>query len=73
MILIAALLFATIPVAGAQPDERERGQRLCRNDATRLCRKVLDQGDFAVLACFQQNQQRLSKRCRDFLREMGQL
>jgi hypothetical protein len=72
--LIAALLLASIPQAFAQQQsDRQRGDRVCRNDATRLCRTVLDQGDFAILACFQQNARRLSRPCRDFLREMGQL
>ena len=72
--LITALLLSSIPQASAQQQsDRQRGDRVCRNDATRLCRAVLEQGDFAILACFQQNARRLSRPCRDFLREMGQL
>ena len=63
-----------MPTPGyAQDDARKRGDQACRGDATRLCRKVLDQGDMAILACFQQNQTRLSGPCRKFLQEQGQL
>lgn len=71
--LTVAVLFAFAPAALAQEGDRERGNRLCRNDAVKLCKKVLEQGDFAILACFQQNAPRLSRPCRIFLAEMGQL
>jgi hypothetical protein len=71
--LIAAVLISFASPALAQQSDRERGDRACRTDAVKLCKKVLDQGDFAVLGCFQQNSKRLTKSCRTFLVEMGQL
>ena len=74
-VMIAALLAGFMPtVAFAQQgDAKSRGDRACKNDASRLCRKVIEQGDSAVLACFQQNQAKLSGSCRSFLKEQGQL
>jgi hypothetical protein len=57
----------------AQDDVRARGDRACSADARRLCRPVLNQGDMAVLQCFQMNRNRLSAPCAKFLREVGQL
>jgi hypothetical protein len=71
--LIAAFVLLFAPAAAAQQSDRERGDRACRGDAVKLCKKVLDQGDFAILACFQANARRLSRPCRTFLVEMGQL
>jgi cysteine rich repeat protein len=73
--LILAFLFASIPaVSYAQGDDaRSRGDRACRNDASRLCRKVLEQGDAAVLNCLQTNEKKLSRGCRKVLEENGQL
>lgn len=74
-VLAAALMLSLATAASAQQQQgdRERGDRVCRSDATRLCRSVLGQGDFAILACFQENARRLSRPCRSFLQEMGQL
>jgi hypothetical protein len=73
--LILAFLLASAPtLTFAQGDDpRSRGDRACKNDATRLCRKVLDHGDGAVLACLQENARRLGGTCRRFLQEQGQL
>jgi hypothetical protein len=54
--------------AGGRP-----GEDVCRGDAIRLCRPVLGQGDFAVLACFKARQRSLSRGCRALLVNYGQL
>ena len=71
---IVGFLLALIPsISLAQDDVRARGERACKGDASRLCKDVLQDGDGAVLACFQQNQKRLSDPCRKFLMEQGQI
>jgi hypothetical protein len=47
-------------------------QRACSRDAQRFCRSVIDQGDLAVLACFQQNRAKISAACDQVLRSHGQ-
>jgi hypothetical protein len=72
--LSSTALLASVPTPGhAQDDLRERGNRACRGDAPRLCKKVIDQGDMVILSCFQQNRDKLSATCRKFLTEVGQL
>jgi hypothetical protein len=70
--VLAALLVLFPTVALAQGD-RERGDRACRGDVQRLCRKVLNQGDMVILQCLQTNRPKLSRACSNFLREVGQL
>jgi hypothetical protein len=65
------IFFASLSLA--QDDVRARGERACKGDASRLCKNVLQDGDSAVLACFQQNQSKLSGPCRKFLAEQGQI
>ena len=49
------------------PDE----QKACARDVQRFCRPVIDQGDFTILACLQQNRARISKACQRVLAENG--
>ena len=72
-LIVGFLLVLGPPLSFAQEDVRARGERACKGDASRLCKDVLQDGDSAVLACFQQNQKRLSDPCRKFLVEQGQI
>ena len=72
------LLFAcgsTVTVAQAQQQPHsgtEAEQRACARDVTRFCRKVIDQGDFTILVCLQQNRPKISKACDAVLVSHGQ-
>ena len=46
-------------------------QAACRRDSTTLCRDAVPD-TFRVLACLQQNRQRISKACREVLESHGQ-
>jgi hypothetical protein len=46
-------------------------QAACRRDSTTLCRDAVPD-TFRVLACLQQNRQRISKACRQVLESHGQ-
>jgi len=37
-----------------------------------FCRKLMDQGDFTILACLKENRPKLSTACRDVLVSHGQ-
>jgi hypothetical protein len=50
----------------------EQEQQACTRDVERYCRKVMDQGDFTVLACLKENRPKLSSACRDVLVSHGQ-
>jgi hypothetical protein len=69
-----ALLSASVSTgASAQqrsgtPDE----QKACSRDVSRFCRTLMDQGDFVILACLQQNRAKLTKPCSQVLTNHGQ-
>ncbi|MDB5577230.1 MAG: hypothetical protein JWR80_2406 [Bradyrhizobium sp.] len=50
------------------PDE----QKACSRDVQRFCRPVIDQGDFTILACLQQNRPKLTPACNQVLKNHGQ-
>jgi Cysteine rich repeat len=63
--------------AFAQPMQPQRSgtpeeQKACTRDVQRHCRSVMDQGDFTVLACLQQNRAKISAACDRVLKEHGQ-
>ena len=65
--LFALLLTfgSTVTMAQAQGQPHsgtEAEQRACSRDVSRFCRKVMDQGDFTILACLQQHRPKLSNR-----------
>jgi hypothetical protein len=50
----------------------EQDEKACSPDVRRSCRKLVDQGDFAVLACLKENRPKLSTACRQVLVSHGQ-
>jgi hypothetical protein len=47
-------------------------QAACSRDVQRYCRPVIDQGDFTILACLQQNRPKLTAACNQVLKSHGQ-
>ncbi|KIZ44996.1 MULTISPECIES: hypothetical protein [Rhodopseudomonas] len=73
-IFVLALLLGSISTA-ANAEQRsgtDQEQKACARDVTRHCRKVMDQGDFVVLACLKENRAKLSKACNQVLLNHGQ-
>ena len=74
--LLLAITLLSISLSTAASAQGMRGtpeeQRACSRDAQRFCRSVIDQGDLAVLACFQQNRAKISAACDQVLRSHGQ-
>jgi len=50
----------------------DQEQKACERDVQRLCRELMDQGDFTILACLKENRPKLSPACRDVLVSHGQ-
>jgi hypothetical protein len=74
------LAFALLSLSfssGALAQQQQRSgtpeeQAACSRDVQRYCRPVIDQGDFTILACLQQNRPKLSKACDQVLKDHGQ-
>lgn len=47
-------------------------QKACGSDVSRYCRSVMQEGDFVILACLQQNRPKISKACDTMLKSHGQ-
>ena len=71
---LMALLLALVPVStGALAySGTDQEQKACTRDVQRLCRKLMDQGDFTILACLKENRPKLSLACRYVLVSHGQ-
>jgi hypothetical protein len=72
--LLVALFLLSVPVsisafAHSGTDQEEKA---CAPDVKRFCRKVMDQGDFTILACLKENRPKLSQACRYVLVSHGQ-
>jgi hypothetical protein len=77
LFLILTLLSISIPAGAIAQQQPQRSgtpeeQRACSRDVQRFCRPVIDQGDFTILACLQQNRPKLSSACGQVLKEHGQ-
>ena len=71
---LLALILLSIPastsaVAHSGTDQEEKA---CTPDVQRFCRKLMDQGDFTILACLKENRPKLSPACRYVLVNHGQ-
>jgi hypothetical protein len=69
-----ALILLSVPVSTSAlaHSGTEQDEKACSPDVRRFCRKLADQGDFAVLACLKENRPKLSTACRQVLVSHGQ-
>jgi hypothetical protein len=66
------LLFVAVSAGAMAHSGSEQEQEACTRDVQRFCRKLMDQGDFTILACLKENRPKLSSACRDVLVSHGQ-
>jgi hypothetical protein len=69
---LLSMSVSTAALAQQQRSGTPEEQAACSRDVQRHCRPVIDQGDFAVLACLQQNRDKISKACDLVLKNHGQ-
>ena len=65
---ITGLSGASAQQRSGTPDE----QKACARDVQRFCRAVIDQGEFTILACLQQNRPKITPACDNVLKNHGQ-
>jgi hypothetical protein len=74
--LFALTLLSISASTGAIAQQQRSGtpeeQRACARDVQRFCRPLIDQGDFTILACLQQNRPKLTGACDQVLKNHGQ-
>ncbi len=74
---LLALSMLSISVSSNAFAQQQRSgtadeQKACSRDVQRFCRPVIDQGDFTILACLQQNRPKISPACDLVLKNHGQ-
>jgi hypothetical protein len=72
-----ALTLLSISVSTAAIAQQQRSgtpaeQKACARDVQRFCRPLMEQGDFVILACLQQNRPKLTAACNQVLTSHGQ-
>jgi hypothetical protein len=65
------LSISAVAVAQQRSGTAEE-QAACTRDVQRHCRSVIDQGDFTILACLQQNRPKLTAACSQVLKSHRQ-
>ena len=71
-LILLSLTVSTGAIAEPQRSGTPEEQVACTRDVQRFCRPVIDQGDFTILACLQQNRPKLAKACELVLKTHGQ-
>jgi hypothetical protein len=69
VLFLPSVPVSTGALAHGGTDQEEKA---CTRDVQRFCRKLMDQGDFTVLACLKENRPKLTPGCRDVLVSHGQ-
>jgi hypothetical protein len=72
ILLALGMLLSLSTETFAQHAGTDQDEKACTPDVERLCRKWMDQGDLAILACLKDNRTRLRPACRDVLISHGQ-
>jgi hypothetical protein len=69
-----ALILLSVPVSTSAlaHSGTEQDEKACVPGVHRFCRKLVDQGDFTILACLKENRPKLSTACRTVLVSHGQ-
>jgi hypothetical protein len=70
-LILSSLALSTGAIAQQRSGTPEE-QAACARDVQRFCRPVIDQGDFTILACLQQNRPKLTVACNQVLKNHGQ-
>ena len=74
-IFLALALLSVSVSTGALAQQQRSGtpeeQKACARDVQRFCRSLMDQGDFTILACLQQNRSRISRACAKMMADNG--
>jgi hypothetical protein len=70
--LALTLLSVPVSTSALAHSGSEQDEKACAPDVHRYCHKLLDQGDFTILACLKENRPKLSNACRQVLVSHGQ-
>jgi Cysteine rich repeat len=58
--LALTLLSVPVSTSALARGGTEQEEKACKRDVQRFCRKLMDQGDFTILACLKENRPKLT-------------
>jgi len=70
--VVLFLLCVPVSISALAHSGTDQEEKACTRDVQRFCRKLIDQGDFTILACLKENRPKLSPACRYVLVSHGQ-
>ena len=70
--VVLFLLCVPVSISALAHSGTDQEEKACTRDVQRFCRKLMDQGDFNILACLKENRPKLSPACRYVLVSHGQ-
>jgi hypothetical protein len=70
---VLIVLTAVFAAGAATAQDRVQAESACGRDASRVCKKVINDGDMAILNCLKENRARLRPVCVKHLQDNGQL
>ena len=70
--VVLFLLCVPVSISALAHSGTDQEAKACTRDVQRFCRKLMDQGDFTILACLKENRPKLSPACRYVLVSHGQ-
>ena len=71
-VLALILLSVSVSTGALAHSGTDQEEKACTRDVQRFCRKLMDQGDFTILACLKENRPKLTPACRYVLVSHGQ-
>jgi len=71
-LLVLGIFSISVIVGAAAHAATKSEEDACEPDVMRLCRKVINQGDFTILACLKEKRARISRACDKVLKSHGQ-
>jgi hypothetical protein len=66
------LLSVPVSISALARSSTDQEEKACAPDVKRFCRKLMDQGDFTILACLKENRPKLTPACRTVMVSHGQ-
>jgi hypothetical protein len=73
LVQVMIVSIAVFAAGDALAQDRAQAESACGRDASRICKKVINDGDMAILGCLKENRTRLRPVCVKHLQENGQL
>jgi hypothetical protein len=70
--LLLSVSASTSAIAQQQRSGTPEEQKACARDVQRFCRKLINESDFTILACLQENRAKISEACNQVLKNNGQ-